>query len=476
MRSPTNAHSYGIPAILALMAIAAILAFTTVMTVSAQSDDRDWKLPVTGLTAVAGNDPGEMIISWDAHTQTTKTFLNYRVAWTPEGKRFKSVDRTNWNVYTTSNQHTVIGLDAGTTYQVKVRTRYEGRQGSRWTDVVTGQSAVTPNTPATGQPTISGTLETGETLTAATSSISGNNGLANAAFAYQWIHTATDSEAYIPAATGSSYLLSSDDLGHSIKVRVTFTDDDGYTERLTSSATALVVMQENVAATGQPTIRGTAEVRETLTAATSAIADDNGLTNAVFSHQWVRSANGSDNDITDATGSTYVITTADVDTAIKVRVSFTDDDGYSETLTSNATTSVPVPAPVIVPPEEPQIAEAAGDTQVPNDWALIPSGKGLGDQFRLIFLSSTRRNATSSSMSSYNTFVQDRAAAGDSALADYSSLFKVVGCTDSQSARNNTGTTYTNSNKGVPIYWVNGNKVADDYEDFYDESLARLYA
>ena len=335
---------------------------------------------------------------------------------------------------------------------------------------MTGQSAVTPNTPATGQPTIAGTLETGETLTAATSSISDDNGLANAAFAYQWIHTATDSEAYIPAATASSYLLSSDDLGHSIKVRVTFTDDDGYTERLTSSATALVVMPANVAATGQPTIRGTAEVGETLTAATSAISDSNGLTNTVFSHQWVRSANDSDNDITNATSSTYVVTNADVDKAIKVRVSFTDDDEYSETLTSNATTSVPVPAPVIVPPEEPQIAQAAGDAEVPDYWNLIPTGKGLGDRFRLIFLSSTERNATSSSINTYNTWIQTRAAAGHTALTDYSSLFKAVGCTDSQSARNNTSTTFTNSNKGVPIYWVNGNKVADDYEDFYDES------
>ena len=473
MRSPTNAHSYGIPAILALMAIAAILAFTTVMTVSAQSDDRDWKMPVTGLTAVAGDDPGEMIISWDAHTQTTKTFLNYRVAWTPDGERFKSADRTNWNVYTTSNQHTVTGLDAGATYQVKVRTRYEGRQGSRWTDVVTGQSAVTLNTPATGQPTIAGTVETGETLTAATSSISDDNGLANAAFAYQWIHTATDSEAYIPAATGSSYLLSSDDLGHAIKVRVTFTDDDGYTERLTSSATALVVMPANVAATGQPTITGTAEVGETLTAATSAISDSNGITNAVFSHQWVRSANGSDNDITDATGSTYVITNADIDKAIKVQVNFTDDEGYSETLTSAATTSVPVPAPVIVPPEEHQIARAAGDDDEPvvlDDWSLKPSGLGVGDQFRLIFLSSTKRNATSSNIGTYNTWIQGRAAAGHDDIQAYSHGFTAVGCTEDTDARDNTSTTYTVIERGAPIYWLDGDLVAVEYADFYDGS------
>ena len=36
-------------------------------------------------------------------------------------------------------------------------------------------------------------------------------------------------------------------------------------------------------------------------------------------------------------------------------------------------------------------------------------------------------------------------------------------------ARDNTGTTYTSSDKGVAIYWLGGNKVADDYEDFYDE-------
>ena len=34
-------------------------------------------------------------------------------------------------------------------------------------------------------------------------------------------------------------------------------------------------------------------------------------------------------------------------------------------------------------------------------------------------------------------------------------------------ARDNTSTTYTSSDKGVPIYWLDGNKVVDDYEDFY---------
>ena len=52
------------------------------------------------------------------------------------------------------------------------------------------------------------------------------------------------------------------------------------------------------------------------------------------------------------------------------------------------------------------------------------------------------------------------------ALDDYSDQFKAVGCTNAVDARDNTGTTGT----GVAIYWLNGNKVADNYADFYDET------
>ena len=31
-----------------------------------------------------------------------------------------------------------------------------------------------------------------------------------------------------------------------------------------------------------------------------------------------------------------------------------------------------------------------------------------------------------------------------------------------------TDTTYTNNDRGLPIYWVGGGRVADDYADFYD--------
>ena len=109
-------------------------------------------------------------------------------------------------------------------------------------------------------------------------------------------------------------------------------------------------------------------------------------------------------------------------------------------------------------------------TVVPADWSLIPSGLVAGQEFRLLFLSSTKRSIRSTNISDYNTFVQNRAAAGHTDIQDYSDTFRVLGSTGAVDARDNTYTTYTSSDKGVRIYWLNGDKAADQYEDFYDGS------
>ena len=92
----------------------------------------------------------------------------------------------------------------------------------------------------------------------------------------------------------------------------------------------------NSPATGAPTISGTAQVGETLTASTSGIADADGLTNATFAYRWL----ADDAEISGATGSTYTLTASEQGKTIKVRVSFTDDAGNEETLTSAATGAV----------------------------------------------------------------------------------------------------------------------------------------
>ena len=97
-----------------------------------------------------------------------------------------------------------------------------------------------------------------------------------------------------------------------------------------------MTMSDNTPATGAPTISGTPQVDETLTAGTSAIVDADGLTNVSYRYQWI----AGESDIDGATGSTYTLKAADQGKSVKVRVSFTDDADNSESLSSAATVAV----------------------------------------------------------------------------------------------------------------------------------------
>ena len=93
--------------------------------------------------------------------------------------------------------------------------------------------------------------------------------------------------------------------------------------------------------TGKPAITGTPEVNKTLTADISGIMDANGVPAAdQFSYQWVQNDGTDDSDISGATDSTYTLEAADLGKTIKVKVTFTDEGGTEETLTSDATTAV----------------------------------------------------------------------------------------------------------------------------------------
>ncbi len=102
---------------------------------------------------------------------------------------------------------------------------------------------------------------------------------------------------------------------------------------------------------------------------------------------------------------------------------------------------------------------------VPRDWSLKPDGLSRGDQFRLLFVTSGKRNAQSMNIEDYNSFVQDTAGGGHADIRPYAGLFKAVGRTQQTTLEENTGIT---SSGGVPIYWLNGNKVAAHYADFLD--------
>lgn len=109
--------------------------------------------------------------------------------------------------------------------------------------------------------------------------------------------------------------------------------------------------------------------------------------------------------------------------------------------------------------------------QVPDSWKLVPSGVDVGDSFRLLFVTSRTRNGTNADIATYNKFVQATVSRkGHAAIRDYSTHFTALASTAKAPAVANTATAWTRQAPGVPIYWLGGDKVADDYADFYDGS------
>ena len=240
----------------------------------------------------------------------------------------------------TDSTYTLAAADEGRTVKVNVSFTDDAGNEESLTSAATATVAAAPNSPATGAPVISGTTQVGETLTADTTGIADADGLSGATFTYQWIANDGSADTDIQDATDSTYTLVADGEGKTVKVRVSFTDNAGNVETLTSTATNSVAARPNSAATGAPTINGTVQVGETLTADTSGIGDADGLNNVSYSYQWVANDGTSDTDITDATDSTYTLAAADEGRTVKVNVSFTDDAGNEETLTSSATAAV----------------------------------------------------------------------------------------------------------------------------------------
>jgi hypothetical protein len=98
----------------------------------------------------------------------------------------------------------------------------------------------------------------------------------------------------------------------------------------------------------------------------------------------------------------------------------------------------------------------AGTAQATSLNLPTPAGLNPGDTFRFLFVTSTTRNATSTDIADYNSFVNTDAggATYDGATVNW----KAVGSTATVAARDNVGGFGTN----VPVYLSNGTRLADD--------------
>ena len=217
-------------------------------------------------------------------------------------------------------------------------------------DPLTLPNAQNDNNPATGKPTISGTAQVGQTLTASRSDIADPDGLDNATFAYQWVSNDGSTDRDIADATSSTYTVTASELGRTIKVLVTFADDGGNHEIATSAATEAVVAARKVPATGKPVIVGDPIIpphhsTEALTVDLSGISDQNGMSGAEFRYTWHCVAEDWDDrcPIGNPWEPTYHLYLPLRGDTIKVYVSFMDDGGNVETLVSETVGPVAYP-------------------------------------------------------------------------------------------------------------------------------------
>ena len=416
-------------------------------------------IPVVAIYGDTGGNPGTLL----ATMTNPGTYEDNAVhTFTAPANTPLSASRTYWLV--TSNSAATNGtgfwvgligstnLDSGTAagwsignarFKSDIDDASWGISSARIRFEIRGTGGTTTNNPPTGAPTITGTAQVGQTLTAGTTAIMDADGLTSVSYAYQWIRTAAGVDTNIASATAITYTLVGADLGKTVKVRVSFTDDASNPETLTSTATEAVspppppnippevvtrlVDQEattgdlftyvipadaftdadgdrltyaavlsdggrlpawltfdpatrtftgtpqtadvgtvsvkvtasdgnggsvsdefditvsaaaNNLATGAPTITGTAQVGQMLTAVTTGIMDADGLTSVSYAYQWIRVDGGTETNISGATTSTHTLVAADQGKTIKVRVSFTDDASNAETLTSTATAVV----------------------------------------------------------------------------------------------------------------------------------------
>jgi len=247
------------------------------------------------------------------------------------------------------------------------------------------------NDAPTGAPTIDDTTpRLNQLLTASPAGIVDADGLVGVTFNYQWQSFEIGAWANIPGATSAMYTPALTELGETLRVRVSYTDNNGTAETVFSAATS-AVDPTNAAPTGSVTISDTTPDEDQLLSAANTLGDPDGM--GSLSHQWQGSTDGVNwSDIAGATGTAFTPGEANVGDQLRVRVQYTDGGGTLETVFSAATTAVanvndlPTGIPVISDatpaPNQPltvdtsAIADADGLGAFTITWQSAPSGAG----------------------------------------------------------------------------------------------------
>ncbi|WP_132030233.1 tail fiber protein [Aquabacter spiritensis] len=284
----------------------------------------------TGAVTVSGTAAEDAVLT------ATSTVADADGVPASAGYQWQRQDGTNWVdiAGATGASYTLTQDDVG--HAVRAELRYTDGQGTA-ESVASAATATIANVndPPTGAVTVSGTAAEDAVLTA-TSTVADADGVPASA-GYQWQRQDGTNWVDITGATGASYTLTQDDVGHPVRAVLRYTDGQGTAERVASAATAPIA-NVNDAPTGAVTVSGTAAEDAVLTA-TSTVADADGVP-ASAGYQWQRQDGTNWVDIIGATGTSYTLTQAEVGHPVRAVLRYTDGQGTPESVASAATAPV----------------------------------------------------------------------------------------------------------------------------------------
>jgi len=180
--------------------------------------------------AVAALEGGDFVVTWTAFGQDGPNWGVYGQVFSSDGSSIGDEFRVNTYTEGYQGNPSVTGLLDGS---FVVTWTSDGQDGSGLG--VYGQLfSRLENSPPTGAVTITGNAREGSALTAVTSALADADGLGS--FSYQWFANDTA----ISGATGSTFTPGEAQVGKAMTVRVSYTDDYGTAESVTSLATSEV--------------------------------------------------------------------------------------------------------------------------------------------------------------------------------------------------------------------------------------------
>ena len=193
---------------------------------------------VTNVEITADGQHEQLTVTWASVSDAD----GYKVQWKSGSQTFDDAPADNRELAVSGGSTTtanIVGLTGGEQYNVRVIATSTGTADGPPSTAHDGTPRV-PDIPAAGAPTITGTAQAGQTLTADTTGITDEDGLINVSYGYQWIRVDGSDESVVTGETGSTYILVTEDAGTTLKVEVTFTDDAGHAQALVSAPTQVI--------------------------------------------------------------------------------------------------------------------------------------------------------------------------------------------------------------------------------------------